>query len=623
MTGSPGGNTLFVKATELTSGHLPIPMTIGHLIRYWAERTPDAVAIAAPGRPSLTYARLWMQVRAAMQGLGAMGIGQNDRVAIVMPNGPEMAVAFLSVSSCCTGAPLNPAYGVDEFVFYLSDLRVRAVMVLSGTASPAIGAARRLNIRVLELSTAREGEAGTFDIGVPAGFAVGVNELAHPDDTALVLHTSGTTSRPKIVPLSHTNLRVSAHNTSRALGLGQDDRCLCIMPLFHVHGLIGSLFSSIASGGAVICPPGFQAPRFFEWMEECRPTWYTAAPTMHQSILSRASSHRVGITRGSLRFVRSSSAPLPPRLMEELESFFGAPVVEAYSMTEASHQIALNPIPPGERKRGSVGLPAGPQVVVVDQDGNILPAGQIGEIAIRGDSVIGGYENNPEANRTAFVHGWFRTGDQGYLDSDGYLFITGRLKEIINRGGEKISPREIDEVLMDHPAVAQAVAFPCQHPALGEEVAAAVVLREAASATEREIREFAAARLADFKVPRRIAIVDEIPKGPTGKLQRIDLAKKLGIAVDDVGRNPEEIPFVAPATPLERRLASIWTEVLGIQQVGIHDSFLGLGGDSVLATLVIARVREALQVEVSFLDFFEASTIAGLAAVVNRNCTGD
>ncbi len=608
------------EAEGYTFGHSVGAGTVAHLIHYWAERTPDAVAIAAPGRPSLTYAHLWVQLQSIVQSLGAAGIDRNDRVAIVLPNGPEAAVSFLSVSSWCTAAPLNPAYGVDELVFYLSDLRAKAVMVLSGMGSRASAAAAQLKAGVLELSTTRDGFAGAFDIAGSAGSAAGVDKLGCSDDIALLLHTSGTTSRPKIVPLTHANLCISAHNISRALRLSQNDRSLCVMPLFHVHGLVGSLISSIAAGAATYCASGFQAPRFFDWMEECRPTWYSAVPTMHQAILSRAVSLQVTIPH-ELRFIRSSSAPLQPRLAEELERFFGVPVVEAYSMTEASHQIALNPLPPGERKLGSVGLPAGPLVAIVDRDGTILSSGQTGEIAIRGDSVIRGYENNQEANREAFVDGWFRTGDLGYLDSDGYLFITGRLKEIINRGGEKISPREIDAVLEDHPAVAQAVAFPCQHPVLGEEVVAAVVLREDASATEREIREFAASRLADFKVPRRIAIVDGIPIGPTGKLQRVGLAKKLGITVDDVVLDQEEIPFVEPATSLQRALASIWAEVLGIRQVGIHDGFLGLGGDSVLATLIIARVREALQVEVSFLDFFEASTIAGLAAVIDDNCS--
>ncbi len=220
---------------------------------------------------------------------------------------------------------------------------------------------------------------------------------------------------------------------------------------------------------------------------------------------------------------------MPPQVIAELETVFTAPLIESYGMTEAAHQMASNPLPPAKRIPGSVGIAAGPEVAIMDEGGNLLPAGAIGEIVIRGENVTKGYENNPKANAEAFTHGWFRTGDQGTLTDDGYLTLTGRLKEIINRGGEKISPREVDEVLMDHPAVAQVVCFGIPHEKLGEEVGAAVVLREGKTATEKELREYVATRLADFKVPRKVLLMDEIPKGATGKLQRIGLAKKLGL----------------------------------------------------------------------------------------------
>jgi acyl-CoA synthetase (AMP-forming)/AMP-acid ligase II len=301
------------------------------------------------------------------------------------------------------------------------------------------------------------------------------------------------------------------------------------MPLFHIHGLIGALLSTLDAGASVFCTPGFAALKFFSWMSEADPTWYTAVPTMHQAILGRADRNREIIERGRLRLIRSSSASLPPQVMKALEESFGAPVIESYGMTEASHQMASNPLPPRERKPGSVGVAAGPEVGVMDDRGELLPPGSVGEVVIRGPNITRGYQNNPGANGAAFVHGWFRTGDQGVLDSDGYLRLTGRLKEIINRGGEKISPREVDEVLLDHPAVAQAVTFALPHDKLGEDVAAAVVLREGACVTENELRAFSRARLAEFKVPGTVVFVQEIPKGPTGKLQRIGLAEKLGL----------------------------------------------------------------------------------------------
>ena len=314
------------------------------------------------------------------------------------------------------------------------------------------------------------------------------------------------------------------------LHLTAEDRGLNVMPLFHIHGLIAGLLAPLSAGSEVFCTPGFDALHFFRWMEEAHPTWYTAVPTMHQTILARAGKHATVIRANPLRFIRSSSSALAPQVIGELETTFNAPVVESYGMTEAAHQMASNLLPPGVRKPGTVGVAAGPEVAVMDVEGQLLPRGSVGEIVIRGANVTSGYQNNAKANAEAFTNGWFRTGDQGVLDPDGYLSITGRLKEIINRGGEKISPREVDEVLMDHPAVRQVVTFAVPHAKLGEDVAAAVVLREGAQVTEKELREFAGARLAPFKIPRTVVFLDEIPKGATGKLQRIGLAQKLGLA---------------------------------------------------------------------------------------------
>ena len=302
------------------------------------------------------------------------------------------------------------------------------------------------------------------------------------------------------------------------------------MPLFHIHGLIAGTLVPMSAGSQVCYTTGFNALKFFSWMAEVRPTWYTAVPTMHQAILSRAGKSMDVIKANPLRFIRSSSSSLPPQVIKELEEVFGAPVIESYGMTEAAHQMSSNPLPPGKRKPGTVGIAAGPEVTVIDTDANPVPPGTTGEIAIRGENVTSGYENNPKANAEAFIRGWFRTGDQGLMDADGYLTITGRLKEIINRGGEKISPREVDEILLDHPAVQQCVTFAVPHDKLGEDVAAAVVLREGAHADEKGLRTYVATRLTDFKVPRKILILPEIPKGATGKIQRIGLAKKLGLA---------------------------------------------------------------------------------------------
>ena len=500
--------------------------TLYDLLRAGAQ---EAEAIAAPERASLTHAGLARQTDAVIETLNRHGIGRNDRVAVVLPNGPEMASAFLTIACAATTAPLNPAYRAEEFDFYLSDLNARALVVMAGDDTPARGAAEARGIPVYELS-AGDGAAGEFGLSGPAQDRTPITGAAGAADIALVLHTSGTTSRPKIVPLSHANLCASARHIGATLALAPGDRCLNVMPLFHIHGLIAAVLSSIAGGASVVCTPGFNALRFFAWLDEYKPTWYTAVPTMHQTILARAPRNTEIVERSDLRLIRSSSASLPPQVMAELEDTFGAPVIESYGMTEAAHQMASNPLPPAPRKPGSVGIAAGPEVQIMAPGGAATTApGVTGEVVIRGANVTLGYENNPEANAAGYAEGWFRTGDQGVLDDEGYLTITGRLKEIINRGGEKVSPKEVDEVLMDHPAVAQVVTFAMPHPKLGEEVAAAVVLRDGASAGEREIRDFAAVRLADFKVPRKVLFVAEIPKGATGKLQRIGLAEKLGL----------------------------------------------------------------------------------------------
>jgi acyl-CoA synthetase (AMP-forming)/AMP-acid ligase II len=491
-----------------------------------ANGAASAPAIRAPGRPALSYAGLRDLAAATIARLNGIGIGRNDRVAIVLPNGPEMAAAFIAIGAGATTAPLNPAYRADEFSFYLTDLKAKALVVQKGVATEARDVAAKLGVAVLELVPGDLAGSFTLEGGSPAQAAQ--PGAAEAGAIALVLHTSGTTARPKIVPLSQANICASARHIGATLALSPADACLNIMPLFHIHGLIAAVLSSLGAGGAVICTPGFDALRFFRLLDEERPSWYTAVPTMHQTILTRADRNAEIIERAKLRFIRSSSASLPGPVMEQLEAVFGCPLVESYGMTEASHQMASNPLA-GPRKPGSVGRAAGPEVAIMDNDGTILPQGEIGEVVIRGPNVTAGYEANPDANAKAFTHGWFRTGDQGTFDAEGFLTLTGRLKELINRGGEKVSPLEVDGVLSAHPAVAQALTFAMPHAKLGEEVAAAVVLREGADCSERELRDFVAQQLADFKVPRKVVFLPEIPKGATGKLMRIGLAEKLGL----------------------------------------------------------------------------------------------
>ncbi len=491
----------------------------------------DAPAIGAPGKTWLSYDALRGLTDEVAASLHGMGVGKGDRVAIVLPNGPEMATAFVTIAQVATTAPLNPAYREEEYDFYLSDLKAKALVVMADDDGPAVAAAQKAGMAIVRLSVPEGATAGYFTLSSDVTGAADGGEPAS-DDVALILHTSGTTSRPKIVPLLQSNIAASAEHIRTSLELTAADRCMNVMPLFHIHGLIAAVTASLAAGASIWCAPGFNALQFFTWMKEAQPTWYTAVPTMHQAILSRAGRNADVIAETPLRFLRSSSASLPAQVMVALNETFNAPVVEAYGMTEAAHQMACNPLASGTQKPGAVGIPAGPAMRIAHETENKLIEGT-GEVVISGPNVTPGYEGNPEANAKNFFDAdgarWFRTGDQGAFDDEGYLHLTGRLKEIINRGGEKISPLEVDGVLLDHPDIAQVVTFALPHPKLGEEVAAAVVLKEGSETTDKDIRAFAADRMADFKVPHKVIIMDEIPKGATGKMQRIGLAEKLGL----------------------------------------------------------------------------------------------
>lgn len=498
------------------------PVTVRALMTVGRDAAP-AVWDVSGG--VLDYAALRSSADRLRVQLASCGVGPTDTVAVLLPNGPEMAVAFLAAASGAGVAPLNPSYRAEELRFYLGDLKPRVLI----TTSEAGSAAREvLPAETIALDLVGDLE-GLSLVGDGLGRVPDADpRLPEPDDPGLLLHTSGTTATPKLVALTQRNISASAANIASWLELSPDDRCLNVMPLFHIHGLMAAVLATVAAGGSLVATPGFDAFKFFPWLDEHRPSWYTAVPTMHQLILQRANRYAEVIERRRLRFIRSSSAGLPPSVFAELQATFGAPVIEAYGMTEASHQMASNPLD-GEQRAGTVGLPAGAEFRILDADARALPPGALGEVAIRGPGVTAGYVANPDANVAAYVDGWFRTGDQGMIDTDGYLTLTGRLKELINRGGEKIAPLEVDDVLLQHPAVAQAVTFGRPHERLGEDVAAAVVLVEGASADAADLRSFAAERLAPFKVPRAILIVDAIPKGPTGKLQRIGLAERLGL----------------------------------------------------------------------------------------------
>jgi acyl-CoA synthetase (AMP-forming)/AMP-acid ligase II/thioesterase domain-containing protein/acyl carrier protein len=572
-----------------------------------AAEVPSSPAILTPSGRTTSYAGLHARVVEMREQLIAAGISHDHSVAVALPNGPELAMAFLGTMTTAACAPLAADRPVAEHERDLDAMGASLLVVQRGHATPARDAATALGVPLLELVP----DTGHGELSAPPRPVSSDAAAAAPsgERVGLLLFTSGTTSRPKLVPLSESGLLRSAGNVAAVLGLTADDRCLNVMPLFHVHGIVAALLGSIAAGGSVVCTPGFVGSQVWRWIDELRPTWYTGVPTIHQAMLDATR----GLdgprpVRSSLRVVRSSSAALPTRVMAELEAVLGVPVVEAYGMTEAAHQIASNPLPPGDRKPGTVGRPTGCEVAVLDDDGNRLPTGTVGEIAVRGPSLTTGYVAAPEATAAAFRDGWFRTGDQGRIDTDGYVTLTGRLKEIINRGGEKVAPSEIDEALLAHPDVKYAVAFGVPHPRLGEEVGAAVVLHQGATITAPQLRVFVGGALAPYKVPRRVVAVDEIPRGATGKLDRASLADRLGFV--DAAQADTARSRVEPVDDLERSVADIWQDVLDHDwSPSVTADFFELGGDSLHAVELLEEIERTFGRRLPATVFFDGATV--------------
>ena len=502
-----------------------------HVVRDWAVRTPDAPAILRAGQEALRYRDLLTAVESIGDQLNALGIGRNDRIAIAHPEGPELAVAILGIWSFATVVPMNPSYTANEFVAYLKSMGAQAVLVPAGMETPARSAAEQLALRVLEFSADQNG---------PTLSSAGVNHPvlapestgpASPDDVATVLLTSGTTADAKVVPMTHRQLVGRGHLNAGFLHLTTGDRALSLMPLFHGGGQSAGLASCLYAGSSV-CPLSSPDPEsFFRHLDEMRPTYAMGAPTVFHNIRRQADRHEavVAASRPHIRMIRTGTGQLDHDLAGWLETTFEAPVIQVYGSSEAGW-MACDPLPPAPRKPGSVGLTRPGEVAVMDAENRAVPTGVEGEVAARGVVVFHGYENDDTANRSAFVDGWYRTGDLGYFDADGYLFLTGRIKEMINRGGQKISPGEIDDALLAHPKVQAAAAFPVPHRTLGEIAAAAVVLETGAHVEESALLGFLRESLAAYKMPRRLVFVDEIPKSPTGKVQRHKLAAELGLA---------------------------------------------------------------------------------------------
>ncbi len=577
------------------------------------HRNSDAIALIAPDHTRLTYRQLYEHTLSQAEALRAMGIQRHSRVAVVLPEGPELATAFLTVTQCAICVPVNPAFSESEFINYFEDVSATHLIVQAGEADLARQATRLRDMPVIELLPGST--AGLFTLSGriethPAG-----HDPVEGADSALILTTSGTTSRPKVVALTHQLLCTRVIIRLPVYQISAADRLLNVMPMFHSSSLTHFLLSLVA-GASVICVRGFYAKDFFNWITELQPTWCSAAAAMYETVLTYAPPeprpHR-------LRFLRAGSMALPMAVQERLEATFAVPILQAYSSTEAG-AIAANPLPPRKAKPGSVGLPM-IDLQIVDANGQPLPVNTHGAIVVCGPSVIAGYENDDEATQQAFPDGWFRTGDTGYLDADGFLFLTGRIKEIINRGGEKIFPGEIEAVLRAHPYVRDATVFGIPDTQLGETVGAAAILQPGSTLDEKTLRIFVSERLTSFKVPRRIAFVTAFPRTATGKVKRGELAQALGFIEEILPVFP---PSESPLAPMQKAIMEIWSEVLGRApaEIDLHTRFKWVGGDSLSAVRVLAAIRTRLGIEATLIDLFDKATVAEQAQVLARIIDG-
>ena len=563
------------------------PTTLGQVIGHNARHFPHQPALVSSSFAPLTYRDLQRQLDGIRRQLRQAGFDCSARIGVLMPNGPEAILAIVAVACCSIAVPLDPRLTPAEIDQRLGMLRLNALLVPRGTASDTRQSAEGRGIAILEAAPVEQGRLG-LDITAQACSSPAPDEEPDPFAAAFILQTSGTTAEPKLIPFSHANMLAAAARMQSWFGLTAQDRCLSVSPPYYSHGLKVTAFTPLLTGGSIAVPASAAAVDLAEWFDMLRPTWYSAGPTLHAAVLDKARSLADVGTMHTLRFVLSGGAPLPRAVWNELKDVLDVPVLEHYGSSEAA-QIATNHLPPGPGKPGTCGQPWPGTVMVVAEDGTSLPAGERGEVWVRGPTVMAGYLDAPELNRSAFIDGWFRTGDIGSLDEDGCLSLHGRLSEMINRGGEKIAPAEADAALLRHPAVAEAAAFAVSHPRLGEDIAAAIVLHTGADATPADLRQFLQGELASFKIPRRIHILDHLPKGTTGKVQRRRLSAALSASPDE----PAEPVRVAASSPqnLKAELLSLWRRLLKSEALSDSDDFFECGGDSLLATEMLMEVE--------------------------------
>ncbi|WP_343058309.1 AMP-binding protein [Microvirga mediterraneensis] len=581
-------------------------LTIGHAIRTVAALHPEQPAIISSRFPPLGYGDLHLQLDEFRSQLRRGGFTCGDRIGVLMPNGPEAVLAILGVACSATAVPFDPRQTPEELNGKLEALHLDALLVLRDGFPEASSIAAQRNLTIIEAAPVEDGRLG-LTLVLPTSTSPAPEGDPTPDTPAFILQTSGTTAQPKLIPFTHANMLAAAARLKIWFGLTCRDRCLSVSPPFYSHGLKVTVFTPLLSGGSIAIPADPTAVDLPEWFDGLRPTWYSAGPALHRAVLDQAKGTDNIQSMHTLRFVVSGGAPLPGGVREALQNALGIPVLEHYGLSEAA-QIAANLPPPGLNRPGTCGRPWPGTVMIAGEDGNKLPPGEQGEVWVRGPTLTSGYLGAPGINRDAFVDGWFRTGDLGSLDKDGFLLLHGRLAEVINRGGEKIAPAEIDAALLSHPAVAEAASFAVPHPRLGEDVAAAVVLRPEASATPSDLRRFLQDKLTSFKIPRRIEIRDQLPKGVTGKIQRRRLAEAASAdGKTSVSSHPRN---------LEADLLQLWRRLLGSETLTIDDDFFESGGDSLLATGMLIEAERLVGRRIPETIMFEAATIRQIVATL-------
>jgi oxalate---CoA ligase len=588
--------------------------TLGKSIRRRAEQHPDRPALVAARFSPLSYDGLRRELDLTRSVLRRSGFGPTARIGISLPNGPEAVLALVAVSCAATAVPLDPRLGEGELVRLMSELRLGAVLLAGSGPSACRTVAEHLSIPIIEVLPVEDGALG-LRLAVPEQRPPACGDEPEPGAPAFILQSSGTTGSPKLIPYSHGHALAAASRLQSWFRLTPDDRCLSVASPYYSHGLKVTVFTPLLTGGSIALPTNLPRVDIAEWFSGLRPTWYSAGPVHHRSILEHVTERPDALGAHRLRFIVSGGAPLPPDVCNGLQEAFGVPVLEHYGSSEAA-QIAANMPPPGAFKQGTVGKPWPGTLAIVDENERPLDTGQPGQVLVRGPTVISAYLADPETNRAAFVDGWFRTGDLGSLDEEGFLTLHGRMSEVINRGSQKVAPLEVDQALLNHPFVAEAAAFSIPHPRLGQEIAAAVVLKPGRSASEIQLRQALTTHLAGFKIPRRIFFVDQIPKSTAGKVQRRLLADLLCKDSARTGTNEAGASDRLPRGAMEMELLAIWRRILKHEELTVDDDFFEKGGDSLLATEMLVEVEELVGQQLPEAVLFEAGTVRLLVSKI-------